>query len=797
MASYTSTYSGDLTTTVASKLGEAVAAAATKGASAKALAVKSAAKYGVDPMLRRGEFFGKALKYQFTPGFLRGGKSFTDQFDFPDYIARGQKSELASPLPSDYFNRGQTSSITAQARERRAGNPFPFLAVGGPAMAAPADTPGVEKETPMLPSSSKYGDTVNRPVKVKDEKLILLVQKIAESLTRTVNAIGEKQGEIDAEIQSSKESSLAIARGLSVNTDTISEKLDAIAEILNQQLALDKKVTDDKETEAVKRETADVDDLSDTDAYVKLGEKTVEVAAQNEAEDQARERQNQSDGPEARQLDIPDLETGGIVSGPDSGYLVRLHGDEMVTPLDNNYTQGEPSAVDGKIRPVPQYEMGTSKPTVAPAPKTPIVNAPTLKRTDESDATSADLIEAMKLPNKVAGLITLTNAAKAAASMPGGAPASAIASTVRPITKAFNITDQISNKISTAVMGPNTGGGQEPMSVMSPAEQFFNSIIGFFGGVGNAVGSFVGFLTGKDDDKGEGGKKGYGGLGGDHGIGGKMATQKTPSSYGTGGPTGLARGLKGVRAGFTGMNSQGFNAMMQGESFIPSNKPQILGKGAYSAPTFRGANRYAGTSGSLGGRQMPGGVVNSIVPGNSPRINFIEPQSKVSAGMFNKGRDLATKLQGGAYPNSARANMLRAQITSGGAVPRTPALRGFRGRNLLTLLPTLMQFVPGPVGDHFRDANARMEADRDAVLEMGMQQFNQLIGRPQSAGVKASIVDMASQEQALSRFNKQTRQPDPIIINNQTGEDGSPDIPLSHIANMGDPGLSSLYPAPR
>jgi hypothetical protein len=58
-----------------------------------------------------------------------------------------------------------------------------------------------------------------------------------------------------------------------------------------------------------------------------------------------------------------------------------------------------------------------------------------------------------------------------------------------------------------------------------------------------------------------------------------------------------------------------------------------------------------------------------------------------------------------------------------------------------------------------------------------------------------AMLDYSSREQALSRFNKQTNQPDPIIINNQTGEDGSPDIPLSHIANMGDPGLSSLYPA--
>ena len=136
-------------------------------------------------------------------------------------------------------------------------------------------------------------------------------------------------------------------------------------------------------------------------------------------------------------------------------------------------------------------------------------------------------------------------------------------------------------------------------------------------------------------------------------------------------PQGLARGLKGVRAGFTGMNAQGFDAMMKGEGYKASSKPQILGRGAYSAPTLRGAQRYAGATGSLGGAQTPGGVVNSIVPGNAPRINFIEPQSKVSPDIFNKGRDLATKLQQGRWPNSARANMLRSQIVRGSALSKS------------------------------------------------------------------------------------------------------------------------------
>ena len=67
---------------------------------------------------------------------------------------------------------------------------------------------------------------------------------------------------------------------------------------------------------------------------------------------------------------------------------------------------------------------------------------------------------------------------------------------------------------------------------------------------------------------------------------------------------------------------------------------------------------------------------------------------------------------------------------------------------------------------------------------------------PGTFGQKSAIVNMASQEQALSRFNKQTSQPEPIIINNQTVEDTSVDLQQSHISNMGDPGFSSLYPSP-
>lgn len=131
-------------------------------------------------------------------------------------------------------------------------------------------------------------------------------------------------------------------------------------------------------------------------------------------------------------------------------------------------------------------------------------------------------------------------------------------------------------------------------------------------------------------------------------------------------PKGLS--IKGVQAGFTGMAKEGFEAIMGGDKFrLGRWKPQILGRGAYSAPTMKGAQRYAGASGSLGGKQTPGGVVKSIVPGNSRRINFLEPQAAVKPATFDKGKLLADKLLQGAYANSPLANKLRMQLITGTA----------------------------------------------------------------------------------------------------------------------------------
>ena len=136
------------------------------------------------------------------------------------------------------------------------------------------------------------------------------------------------------------------------------------------------------------------------------------------------------------------------------------------------------------------------------------------------------------------------------------------------------------------------------------------------------------------------------------------------------------RGLsvRGAQVGFTGMGKTGYDAIRSGDKFRAGTmkvlgmrvpKPQILGSGAYSAPTRVGAQRYAGATGSLGGKQAPGGVLSSIVPGGARRIGMIESQAAVAPARFDKGLRLADKIGTGQYGRSALANRLRGQMATG------------------------------------------------------------------------------------------------------------------------------------
>ena len=60
---------------------------------------------------------------------------------------------------------------------------------------------------------------------------------------------------------------------------------------------------------------------------------------------------------------------------------------------------------------------------------------------------------------------------------------------------------------------------------------------------------------------------------------------------------------------------------------------------------------------------------------------------------------------------------------------------------------------------------------------------------------KSQIVNMQSQEQALTRLETKQQSLEPIIINNTQSDSASDDEPVSHINSKGNMGFDELYPS--
>lgn len=763
MAGLQQTYSGDLTGSLTGAIADAVFAIATRGKSAKTQALAYAGKYGVDTAFKPGEFTAREGRNYLIERTL--GKRFVPKTSMYDIVARGQSS--SDPLmgvPAHVRNLPEYQQLANPAEQK------------------------FKENTSKLTGTATGGQ---KPVKVHDPKLGGLLTAAVDAINKNFTVLSDKLDDTQAEVIQTKESLFGTIKQLEQNSDVLENKLDSIIDALREQNVTAKKQVDQDQVAAKSKEQGKETDLSGTQRLQDIGQTKEQAIQLNLLEDSKEIGKTPGD---TEQLNIPDLERGGIMSGPDSGYLARLHGDEMIVPLDNNYTQGEPSAVDGISRPKPQTpaippmniaETGTSPTPTAPetsVKETPFapnffsnvfaMQAPS--ETPDLGRKNQELQEAMELPIKGAGIATLHLLQKSLGGM--GEVASPITEDMKkiasPIANAFGvpntITDGIVKKFETPDAPERNPQGTMDFKGRKPNEKAWWDPFGVFTGKG-------------------GGKRGYGG---------GTRVERYSNKVGTGGPTGLARGLRGSRAGFTGMNFEGFMAMMQGKPYIPSNKPQILGKGAYSAPTLGGAQRYAGTSGSLGGVQRPGGVVNTIVPGGAPRINFLEPQARVSPDMFNKGRDLATKLQGGAYPNSTRANMFRGQIRTGGIKPPVRGVPKISHPFVMLADMIINDLIsPQPTASYDQVTGPNAMYNNPKLSEEQRRVIYESVHGSQQGSMKADVVNRESQEQSLRKLQTRQQTLEPIIINNSSQTESTGDQTVSHINSKGDMGFDELYPS--
>ena len=323
---------------------------------------------------------------------------------------------------------------------------------------------------PEIVNSTPFDGLVRRPsvvntssspgIVVHDRLLGNFLAAVSISLSSSINSLNQKADETTEGIEVAKDGISQTYKKLEHSSDTLENKLDAIIDALRYSNNQERKLADERETSAKKTEQKMATDMSSANQILMQDMDNEEIRQMREddlAEDDRGPIVNTPpQNPDQMNLDLPEFAEGGIASGPDSGYLAVLHGDEAVIPLDNNYTQGQPSAIGQKpIANMPMMaERGTdNSDSMTPTfrPNISMASPPSISlgsRNTGGSGAGDMLAKAIQLPSKAAGLVTmgLMNKVLRTENI-SPIVAASLKSMSSPIASAFGIPDVMSSNI--------------------------------------------------------------------------------------------------------------------------------------------------------------------------------------------------------------------------------------------------------------------------------------------------------------------------------------------------------------
>jgi len=331
---------------------------------------------------------------------------------------------------------------------------------------------------PEIVNSTPFDGLVRRPsvtntssspgIVVHDRLLGNFLAAVSISLSSSINSLNQKADETTEGIEVAKDGISQTYKKLEHSSDTLENKLDAIIDALRYSNNQERKLADERETSAKKTEQKMATDMSSANQILMQDMDNEEIRQMREDDIAEDDRGPITTTPPQNpdQLDIPfagEFSEGGIASGPDSGYLAVLHGDEAVIPLDNNYTQGQPSAIGQKpIATMPMMaERGTdNSDSMTPTfrPNVTMASAPSISFGGGGGSGMGEMLsKAIQLPAKAAGLVTMGLMNKVLRS---GNISPEIAAHLKsmsaPISAAFGVPD-----ILTADLAPEDDGRED------------------------------------------------------------------------------------------------------------------------------------------------------------------------------------------------------------------------------------------------------------------------------------------------------------------------------------------------
>ena len=358
---------------------------------------------------------------------------------------------------SAYFDWEDRNYISQGKGASRVSGTDPMVGGGGSGGGRGPINPEIVTRTPFdgLVRRPTINNTNPRSkaVVVQDRALGNFLVAVAISLNSSLNSLNEKSDATTEGIIVAKDGIDKTYKKLEQSSDSLETKLDAIIDALRYSNTQEKVLADEREVQSKKAKEAAETDFSTANEILMQDMDREEIRQMQERDIAEDDRgpiiDTPPQNPDQLDMDLPEFGEGGIASGPDSGYLAVLHGDEAVIPLDNNFTQNQPSAIGKKpIATMPMMaERGTDNAdSMRPSftPNVTMASAPSISFGGGGGGSGMGemLSKAIQLPAKAAGLVTMGLMNKVLRS---GNISSVVAASLKslssPIASAFGIPD--------------------------------------------------------------------------------------------------------------------------------------------------------------------------------------------------------------------------------------------------------------------------------------------------------------------------------------------------------------------
>lgn len=318
--------------------------------------------------IERGYFFKKALRWKFGGEFKQKKLAQVSTWKTRGGLLKTALTGKSGKNKLSKFERSQAIFDMFKANDK----PKTFRDKFRPLYEGFVDDPMLRPMSHWVKpgTAKKIQKATTRKKRVSKEDILDSLGAVTESIQKIAESISEKNKVVADQMIHSSVLQGMMHEQLKSNADSLDNKLQKIINALSNQTEFEKetlKKAENRRAENKLERQKDVASIVNFDNLLtKEDESKISATSAQDVEFQQMAAYEQPD--------IPKAESGAIFSGPDSGYLAELHGDEVVVPINNNYTQGEPSAVDGKVRPkpngkvrpkpkqsiIPKYETGTS-----------------------------------------------------------------------------------------------------------------------------------------------------------------------------------------------------------------------------------------------------------------------------------------------------------------------------------------------------------------------------------------------------------------------------------------------------